>query len=89
MRLFIMMVLQLAIWGAWVPKLMPDMVMPGFSANQQALVGSCWGIAPVVGIFLSNQFADRHFAAERFLAFILASAFHSPTAGPAGSKEYA
>lgn len=63
-----MMALQLAIWGAWAPKLFPYMGMLGFSAGQQALVGSCWGIASVVGIFFSNQFADRNFSAERFLA---------------------
>jgi sugar phosphate permease len=44
------------------------MGMLGFSAGQQALVGSCWGIASVVGIFFSDQFADRNFSAERFLA---------------------
>jgi nucleoside transporter len=63
-----MMALQLAIWGAWAPKLFPYMGMLGFSAGQQALVGSCWGIAAVAGIFFSNQFADRNFSAERFLA---------------------
>jgi nucleoside transporter len=68
LRLFSMMALQLAIWGAWAPKLFPYMGMLGFTAGQMALVGSCWGIASVVGIFFSNQFADRHFSAERFLA---------------------
>ncbi|WP_241127586.1 MFS transporter [Novosphingobium terrae] len=63
-----MMALQLAIWGAWAPKLFPYMGMLGFSASQQALVGCCWGIASVVGIFFSNQFADRYFSAERFMA---------------------
>lgn len=67
-RLFIMMVLQLAVWGAWAPKLFPYMGMLGFAPWQQSLVGSAWGIAAVVGIFFSNQFADRSFAAERFLA---------------------
>jgi nucleoside transporter len=67
-RLFVMMVLQLAIWGAWAPKLFPYMGMLGFAPWQQALVGSSWGIAAVLGIFFSNQFADRNFAAERFLA---------------------
>lgn len=67
-RLFLMMVLQLAVWGAWAPKLFPYMGMLGFSAGQQALVGSSWGIAAIVGIFFSNQFADRNFSAERFLA---------------------
>lgn len=67
-RLFVMMVLQVAIWGAWAPKLFPYMMMLGFSPGQQGLVGMSWGIAAVVGIFFSNQFADRNFAAERFLA---------------------
>ena len=44
-RLFLMMVLQLAIWGAWAPKLFPYMGMLGFAPWQQSLVGSCWGIA--------------------------------------------
>jgi len=68
LRLFLMMALQLAIWGAWAPKLFPYMGMLGFTANQQALVGSCWGIAAVIGIFFANQYADRNFSAERFLA---------------------
>jgi nucleoside transporter len=67
-RLFLMMVLQLAVWGAWAPKLFPYMGMLGFSPWQQSLVGSAWGIAAVAGIFFSNQFADRNFAAERFMA---------------------
>ncbi|WP_430426327.1 MFS transporter [Phenylobacterium sp.] len=67
-RLFIMMVLQLAVWGAWAPKLFPYMGLLGFQPWQQSLVGSSWGIAAVVGIFFSNQFADRNFAAEKFLA---------------------
>lgn len=67
-RLFAMMVLQVAIWGAWAPKLFPYMMMLGFTPAQQGVVGMSWGIAAVVGIFFSNQFADRSFAAERFLA---------------------
>ncbi|MBS0488876.1 MAG: MFS transporter [Proteobacteria bacterium] len=67
-RLFLMMVLQLAIWGAWAPKLFPYMTMLGFEAWQQSLVGSSWGVAALVGIFFSNQFADRNFSAEKFLA---------------------
>ncbi len=67
-RLFLMMMLQLAIWGAWAPKLFPYMGQLGFEAWQQSLVGSAWGIAAILGIFFSNQFADRNFSAERFLA---------------------
>lgn len=67
-RLFLMMLLQLAIWGAYMPKLFPYMNQLGFEAWQQSLVGSAWGIAAILGIFFSNQFADRNFSAERFLA---------------------
>lgn len=67
-RLFLMMVLQLAVWGAWAPKLFPYMGMLGFEPWQQSLVGSSWGVAALAGIFFSNQFADRTFAAERFMA---------------------
>ena len=68
-RLFVMMVLEIAIWGAWQIKIFPYMGMRGFTAGQQAWVGSVFGIASLLGLFFSNQFADRHFAAERFLAF--------------------
>jgi len=68
-RLFFMMVLEIAIWGAWQIKIFPYMGMLGFTPTQQAWVGSVFGIASVIGIFFSNQFADRNFAAERFLAF--------------------
>ena len=67
-RLFVMMVLQLAVWGAWAPKLFPYMGMLHFAPWQQSLVGSSWGVAAVLGIFFSNQFADRNFSAERFMA---------------------
>lgn len=67
-RLFLMMLLQLAIWGAYMPKLFPYMNQLGFEAWQQSLVGSAWGVASILGIFFSNQFADRNFSAERFLA---------------------
>lgn len=67
-KLFVMMVLQFFIWGAWLPPLFGIMPGLGFSSTEQALIGSCFAIASTVGIFFSNQFADRTFAAERFLA---------------------
>jgi MFS family permease len=63
-----MMMLQLAIWGAWAAKLFPYMGQLGFEPWQKSLVGSAWGISAILGIFFSNQFADRNFSAERFLA---------------------
>lgn len=64
-----MMVLEIGIWGSWQIKLFPYMGMLGFTPLQQGWVGGVFGIATVVGIFFSNQFADRNFSAERFLAF--------------------
>jgi nucleoside transporter len=67
-KLFVMMVLQFFVWGAWLPVLFD--IMPGlqFTATEQVVIGSCFAIGSIVGIFFSNQWADRHFAAERFLA---------------------
>jgi nucleoside transporter len=71
MKLFIMMVLELFIWGAWLPLVWSYIGADGlnFTGTQQALIGSAFAIASVVGIFFSNQFADRNFSAERFMAF--------------------
>jgi hypothetical protein len=69
LKLFIMMVLEIAIWGSWQVQIFTYMPMLGFEAWQQNLAGSMFGIASVVGIFFSNQFADRNFSAEKFLAF--------------------
>lgn len=69
-KLFIMMVLELLIWGSWLVHIWKYMeVGLGFDSGQQALVGSAFAIASVVGIFFSNQFADRNFSAEKFMAF--------------------
>ncbi len=71
-RLFIMMVLEFFIWGAWLPPLFHLMGSAdglNFSAGQQTLIGSCFAIASVLGIFFANQFADRNFASEKFMAF--------------------
>lgn len=67
-RLFFMMVLQFFIWGAWLPLVWGYMGGLGFTGNQIALVGSTFAIASIAGIFFSNQFVDRSFAAERFMA---------------------
>ena len=68
-KLFLMMVLEIAIWGAWQVQIFNYMPMLKFEQWQQNLAGSMFGIASVVGIFFSNQFADRNFSAEKFLAF--------------------
>ena len=70
-KLFVMMVLEFFIWGAWLPLIWGYMGSDGlkFTDIQITWVGSAFAIASIVGIFFSNQFADRNFAAEKFMAF--------------------
>jgi MFS family permease len=87
-RLFLMMVLEIAIWGAWLPLIFGYLPSLGFSAtmppkvlapfvpsflnwlfSEQGMILNAFPVAAVIGMFFSNQFADRNFAAERFLAF--------------------
>ncbi len=68
-KLFVMMVLQFFIWGAWLPLIFGYLPSLGFTASQQSWILNAFPIAAIVGMFFSNQFADRNFAAEKFLAF--------------------
>ncbi len=67
-KLFIMMVLEFFIWGAWLPKIFGYLPAIGFSDDQRLAILLCFPVAAVIGMFFSNQFADRSFAAEKFLA---------------------
>lgn len=68
-RLFLMMVLEFFIWGCWLPLIYAYLPSLKFSAGEQAWILNAFPIAAIVGMFFSNQYADRHFAAEKFLAF--------------------
>src|SRR5687767_10122839 len=68
-KLFLMMVLEFFIWGAWLPLIFGYLPSLGFSPAEQSWILNAFPIAAIVGMFFSNQFADRHFAAEKFLAF--------------------
>ncbi len=68
-KLFIMMVLEFFIWGAWLPLIFGYLPSLKFSPAEQSWILNAFPIAAVVGMFFSNQYADRHFAAEKFLAF--------------------
>ena len=104
-KLFLMMVLEIAIWGAWLPLIFGYLPSLGFSPSEppealrpmfawlpqigpntspflewltvivkalfseQGMILNAFPVAAVVGMFFSNQFADRNFAAEKFLAF--------------------
>jgi nucleoside transporter len=69
-KLSVMMFLQFFIWGAWfelgfdyIPKL-------GFNNDWQLpLIFGAFNVGALVALFFSTQFADRKFAAEKFVAF--------------------
>src|SRR5437868_5973612 len=67
-KLFLMMVLEFFIWGAWLPLIFGYLPGLGFTAVEQSWILNAFPIAAIVGMFFSNQFADRNFAAERFLS---------------------
>jgi nucleoside transporter len=69
LKLFVMMVLQFFIWGAWLPLIFGYLPSLGFDWLQQSMILNAFPVAAIVGMFFSNQFADRNFAAEKFLAF--------------------
>ncbi len=67
--LFFMMLLEFFIWGAWLPKIFAYLPAVGFSGNEQLAILLAFPVSAIIGMFFSNQLADRNFAAERFLAF--------------------
>ncbi len=68
-RLSIMMFLQYAIWGAWLPILYP--FISGhrkFSDGEVSAVFAAGAAGAILGPFIAGQLADRRFATERMLA---------------------
>jgi nucleoside transporter len=68
-RLSIMMFLQYAIWGAWLPILYP--FISGhrkFSDGEVSAVFAAGAAGAILGPFVAGQLADRRFATERMLA---------------------
>jgi len=68
-KLFVMMVLEFFIWGAWLPLIFGYLPALHFTPGEQSLILNAFPFAAIVGMFFSNQFVDRNFAAEKFLAF--------------------
>lgn len=69
-KLSVMMFLQFFIWGAWLPPSF-GFFGPGalnFTWWQQDLLNFAFPISAVLAMFFANQFVDRNFAAERYLA---------------------
>jgi nucleoside transporter len=68
LKLILMMVLEFFIWGAWYPLIFGYLPSLGFTPAEQTWILSTFPVAAIIGMFFSNQFADRNFAAQRFLA---------------------
>src|SRR5436305_12990606 len=68
-KLFLMMVLEFFIWGAWLPLIFGYLPSLGYDALQQGLVLGAFNLAAFTAMFFSTQFADRNFAAAEFMAF--------------------
>ena len=77
-RLSLMMFLQYAVWGAWLPlaarylSASPADGGLGFTGSQIGMIlGLAGSIGAVAAPFIAGQIADRYFSAERFLAVLL------------------
>jgi nucleoside transporter len=77
-RLSLMMLLQYAVWGAWLPIAARYMSAPvsagglGFSPSDIGMIlGLAGSIGAVFSPFIAGQVADRYFSTERFLAVLL------------------
>ncbi|MCL4864372.1 MAG: MFS transporter [Gemmatimonadales bacterium] len=77
-RLSMMMFLQYAVWGAWLPVAARYLSAPvtdgglGFTGGQIGLIlGLAGSIGALASPFIAGQVADRYFATERFLALLL------------------
>ncbi|MGP1272078.1 MAG: MFS transporter [Phycisphaerales bacterium] len=68
-RLSLMMLLQYAIWGAWLPILYPFLLgHRKFDFDQVGAILAGGAAGAIVGPFIAGQIADRFFATEKFLA---------------------
>jgi hypothetical protein len=70
-KLSVMMFLEFFIWGAWLPPSFGYFGEGalGFNWWQQDLLNFAFPVSAILAMFLGNQFVDRNFSAERFLAF--------------------
>ncbi len=67
-RLSLMMFLQYAIWGAWLPLLYQLLSGPrGFTDGQVGDMFAVGAVGAIVAPFIAGQIADRWFATEKFL----------------------
>jgi nucleoside transporter len=68
LKLFLMMVLELFIWGAWLPMIFGYLDYLKFDKIQSGWILNAFALGSFLAMFFSTQFADRNFAAEKFMA---------------------
>ncbi|MBL8798362.1 MAG: MFS transporter, partial [Planctomycetia bacterium] len=68
-KLSVMMFLEFFIWGAWLPKIFGYLAFLNFTPAEQGWILNAFALASLAAMFFSTQFADRNFAAEKFMAF--------------------
>ncbi len=67
-RLSVMMFLQFAIWGAWLPILYPFLLgYREFTLTQTGLCLSAGAVGAIFGPFIAGQLADRVISTEKLL----------------------
>lgn len=67
-RLSVMMFLQYAIWGAWLPLMFSYFTeYRSFTAVQIGYIAAVGAMGALVAPFIAGQIADRYFNTERFL----------------------
>ncbi len=68
-RLSAMMFLEFFIWGAWLPLIFAYLPSLGFTTAETSWILNAFALASLTAMFFSTQFADRNFAAEKFVSF--------------------
>jgi len=67
-QLSVMMFLQYAIWGAWLPIFFPFLTTyRGFTGEEAGTLFAGGAIGALVAPFLAGQIADRYFNTEKYL----------------------
>ncbi len=70
-RLWLMMFLQYAIWGAWSPALSAYLINDlGFTGFQAGIIYALLPLATIISPFVGGQIADRYFPTEKVIAFL-------------------
>lgn len=68
-KLSLMMFLQYAIWGAWLPFLWSFLdEHRGMDGDQIGYMFAAGAVGAILGPFIAGQIADRYFSTEKFLA---------------------